>query len=163
MTRRTLWTVLVCVIGLLVLASQAPTLVTRHHADSAANAIVRPLAAWRPFLLSDPVIVAAAIGFLGLVMLGWWWQRRVRRRRAVASDDPTPFATVLDQALDRRRPVPSPRQQMVTALAHRGQGVAEIARATRLSQDAVRSLIATLADSDRHELPPHPDSGGGHT
>lgn len=163
MTRRTLWTALASVIALLLIASRAPALIAVLRDRMGGGTDLRTMFGQSTLPPRQTVVIIAALCILGLAVIGWWWQRRIRRRRAIAADATVPFATVLDQALDRGRPAPapSPRQQMVADLARGGQGVAEIARATRLSQDAVRSLLAASTDDDRHDLPPHPATGQG--
>ncbi|MDZ4257308.1 MAG: hypothetical protein U0974_04370 [Gemmatimonadales bacterium] len=158
MTRRTLWTVLASVVALMLIASQAPTLIPVLRERMSGGTDLRTMFGQWTLLPREAAIAIAAISLLGLVVIGWWWQRRLRKRRAIAADATVPFAAVLDRALDRGRPAPapSPRQQMVADLARGGQSVAEIARATRLSQDAVRSLLAVSTEPDRHDLPPHP-------
>ncbi|MDX2208399.1 MAG: hypothetical protein SFU57_12235 [Gemmatimonadales bacterium] len=158
MTRRTLWTVLASVVALLLIASRAPALIAVLRERISGGIDLQAMFGQWKLAPRETVMVIAATSILGLVVIGWWWRRRIRKRRAIAADATVPFAAVLDRALDRGRPAPapSPRQQMVADLARGGQSVAEIARATRLSQDAVRSLLGASTEHDRHDLPPHP-------
>lgn len=88
----------------------------------------------------DWAVVAAGSLALVLVALVIRWIRRVREPEVAM----LPFSHALEHALSDPRPEveATPRKRHVAELALAGQPVAEIARATRLSQDAVRALLA---------------------
>ncbi|PKL93888.1 MAG: hypothetical protein CVV20_01380, partial [Gemmatimonadetes bacterium HGW-Gemmatimonadetes-1] len=96
MTRRTLWTVLASVVALLLIASQAPTLIPVLRERMSGGTDLRTMFGQWTLLPREAAMVIAVISLLGLVVSGWWWQRRIRKRRATAADASAPFAAVLD-------------------------------------------------------------------
>jgi hypothetical protein len=153
--RRALWGPLLIVVGLLVGASlyarrdQLDLMPVRVALAAAADRAARTVVHARPVvtalterITARPLPWAAAGGGMLLLALGALaWRRRHRTRAAGASGTaPVPrFEDALDAAL-----IPGGadgRRHRVELLARDGRSVGQIARATRLSQDAVRTVL----------------------
>ncbi|MDZ4673135.1 MAG: hypothetical protein SGI84_01700 [Gemmatimonadota bacterium] len=89
-----------------------------------------------------PVGAAVVGGMLALVPVALVvrWVRRPRQPKVAM----LPFSQALEHAMTELNAAPAarPRKRHVAELALAGHPVAEIARTTRLSQDAVRALLA---------------------
>lgn len=92
-----------------------------------------------------PVGAAAVGGVLALIPVAFLirWIRRPRKPKVAM----LPFSQALEHAMTEpaAEPAARPRKRHVAELALAGHPVAEIARTTRLSQDAVRALLARRA------------------
>jgi hypothetical protein len=151
MSTRLIWISLAIVAAVLIGVSRlaSPTAWQELWAPIAAYPwqgwYLHNLAEARALVMAHPERTAA-LGAAGLLLPVGWVVRRVRRRRRLA-DVTTPFAELLDDAVAGHvEPVADsgerPRKRLVAELALAGHPVAEISRSTRLSQDAVRALLA---------------------
>ncbi|MCL4864519.1 MAG: hypothetical protein KJZ47_01415 [Gemmatimonadales bacterium] len=112
------------------------------------------LARTQEWVGAHPAWAGGAVAAAGLLLAGLV-VRRIRRPRVPKVAMP-PFSAALEQAMAgpsgaaaERADAPGarPRKRHVAELALAGHPVPEIARATRLSQDAVRALLARQTGS----------------
>lgn len=144
MNRRMLWGSIAVVVLVLVGTSVMSNRGSTDPSDS-ASAWMPEMAAWVRTHPGIPVGVIAGIGVV-LAMRGGGRARKARRDRREAdaglhevTDQGDGFADALDDAI--RHGGPDGRRHQVLVLHRDGRSVGEIARATRLSQDAVRAVI----------------------
>lgn len=140
MTGRRLWQPLALVVTVLMAASWLATPAHRAAVAAAPGRVFTLMVDWGARGEFTPV-VGVAVGVV-VALLGWILVLR-RRRHATADTQAAPelsFAAALDTAL-QPNPERSPRAAEVAALHHAGHSVGAIARATRLSQDAVRGVL----------------------
>jgi len=135
MSRRVLWSCIALVVLMLVGIS---IVTNRGTTEPAAATTQQP--GFVTWVRAHPGV---PIGVLGGIVVALAIRGGARARRA-RRDEPTgeteeDFAEVLDDAM---RPGGSDgRRHQVLAMHREGRSVGEIARATRLSQDAVRTVI----------------------
>lgn len=149
MSRRVIWWSLGVVAAVLVGASYLADPARWSVALDAIRAV--PWRAWMGAVAPEigarlnayPLALPIGGGALVvLVALGLLVRRRRRRPSAPAK---VPFEQALETALAAEPPEPNPkpsRGRRVATLARDGHAIPEIARRTRLSQDAVRTLLA---------------------
>ncbi len=154
MTRRTLWTTLCLVLGLLAVASLAP----RHGPTVLAWLQSLRLEPFLAFMRRLPTAVSPTVGTIGGGIAGMviflLLLRGRARRTAPEVEVADPFATHLAEAMRATVPHGGARRREAEELVRAGVATEEVARTTRLSRDAVRVISAAIAAAERHELPP---------